>query len=63
MMKKFTALWENYHRTHEQNCKYLHIGSVQVWLRPLTRGSLDVAMFLCLRDIRQNHFQDSLLGE
>lgn len=41
---------------------YLHIGSVQVGLKPLTRGSLDVAVLLCLRDKRHNRFHDSLLG-
>jgi hypothetical protein len=41
---------------------YMHIGSVQIGLKPLTRGSLDVAVLLCLRDIRHNRFHDSLLG-
>jgi len=41
---------------------YLHIGTVLVGLKPLTRGSLDVAVLLCLRDKRHNRFHDSLLG-
>jgi hypothetical protein len=41
---------------------YMHIGSVQIGLKPLTRGSLDVAVLFCLRDIRHNRFHDSLLG-
>ncbi|XP_057454897.1 uncharacterized protein LOC130746323 [Lotus japonicus] len=31
-------------------------------MKPLTRGSLDVAVLLCLRDTRHNNFHDSLLG-
>ncbi|QHN77399.1 polyprotein [Arachis hypogaea] len=41
---------------------YLHIGCVQVAVKPLIRESLNASILMCLRDIRHNDFQDSLIG-
>ena len=42
--------------------KILHIGAIQVAVKPLTRLGLDKPICICLRDARHNQFQDSLLG-
>ncbi|TYK14246.1 hypothetical protein E5676_scaffold1121G00300 [Cucumis melo var. makuwa] len=42
--------------------KYLHIGCVQVALKPLFREGLDVPVYLALRDKRHLRFTPSLLG-
>ena len=62
-MKKFISSHKKSINEHiNKKYNYLHIGSVQIGLKPLTRGSLDVAILLCLRDKRHNRFYDSLLG-
>jgi hypothetical protein len=50
------------YRTKASYKGHMHKGSVQIGLKPLTRGSLDVVVLLCLRDIRRNRFHVSLLG-
>ncbi|TYK01213.1 Enzymatic polyprotein [Cucumis melo var. makuwa] len=42
--------------------KYLHIGCVQVALKPLFREGFDVPVYLALRDKRHLRFTPSLLG-
>ena len=42
--------------------KILYIGAIQVAAKPLTRLGLDKPICICLRDVRHNQFQDSLLG-
>jgi hypothetical protein len=42
--------------------KFLHIGSVQVAVKPLTRLGIDASVLLCLRDARFLHFKPSILG-
>ncbi|KAG4968231.1 hypothetical protein JHK87_033882 [Glycine soja] len=42
--------------------KYLHIGCVQVTIKPLIDMGIDAAVLMCLRDIRHNKFEDSLIG-
>uniref|UniRef100_A0A9I9EEA4 Polyprotein n=1 Tax=Cucumis melo TaxID=3656 RepID=A0A9I9EEA4_CUCME len=42
--------------------KYLHIGYVQVALKPLFKEGLDVPVYLALRDKRHLRFTPSLLG-
>ncbi|TYK19826.1 polyprotein [Cucumis melo var. makuwa] len=42
--------------------KYLHIGCVQVALKPLFREGLDVPVYLALKDKRHLRFTPSLLG-
>jgi hypothetical protein len=41
---------------------FLHIGSVQVAVKPLTRLGIDASVLLCLRDARFLHFKPSVLG-
>ncbi len=40
----------------------IHIGLVQVVVKPLTTQALNASVLLCLRDSRHLDFQDFLLG-
>jgi hypothetical protein len=42
--------------------KFLHIGSVQVAVKPLTRLEIDASVLLCLQDARFNKFKTIILG-
>lgn len=42
--------------------EFMHIGLIQVVVKPLVRKGLDTAMLLYLKDSRLTYFQDSLLG-
>jgi hypothetical protein len=42
--------------------KFLHIGAVQVTVKPLTRLGIDASVLMCLRDARFNSFRTSILG-
>ncbi|KAG7969086.1 hypothetical protein I3843_07G012600 [Carya illinoinensis] len=42
--------------------KFLHIGSVQIAVKPLTRLGINASILLCLRDARHNQFETSILG-
>ena len=42
--------------------KYLHLGLVQVAIKPLTREGLNNSVLTCIRDKRHLKFSDSLLG-
>ncbi|KAL4614875.1 hypothetical protein ACB092_07G084200 [Castanea dentata] len=46
----------------KKNLKYLHIGLVQVAVKPLTRKEIDASVLMCLRDARFKKFNDSILG-
>lgn len=46
----------------ERGYIFLHIGLVQVTVKPLTRDGLNTSLMLCLRDKRHLRFADSLLG-
>ncbi|KAL4645013.1 hypothetical protein ACB092_02G205600 [Castanea dentata] len=46
----------------KKNLKYLHIGLVQVVVKPLTRKGIDASVLMCLRDARFKKFNDSILG-
>jgi hypothetical protein len=46
---------------HRQKYSFIHIGLVQVAVKPLTRQGLNTTVLLCLRDGRHLDFQDSLL--
>lgn len=65
MKEEFTAIKllpeETLFRVKEK-FKYLHIGCVQVALKPLFREGLDVPVYLALRDKRHLKFTLSLLG-
>ena len=56
MFSKFSIL------KHQQKYKYLHLGLVQITVKPLTREGLNTSVLLCLRDKRQLQYKDSLLG-
>ena len=47
---------------HKEKYAFLHIGLVQVAIKPLTREALNTSILLCLRDDRHLRFNDSLLG-
>jgi hypothetical protein len=42
--------------------KFLHVGSVQVAVKPLTRLGINASVLLCLRDARFINFRTSILG-
>lgn len=42
--------------------KYVHLGLVQVGVKPLTKEGLSTSIYLVLRDKRHMNFTDSLLG-
>jgi hypothetical protein len=42
--------------------KFLHVGSVQVAVKPLTRLVINASVLLCLRDARFINFRTSILG-
>ncbi|KAL4616185.1 hypothetical protein ACB092_07G180400 [Castanea dentata] len=46
----------------KKNLKYLHIGLVQVAVKPLTRKGIDASVLMCLRDAKFKKFNDSILG-
>ena len=48
------------HRKDGHN--YIHIGLVQIAVKPLTRRGLNTSILLCLRDARFTNFSDSILG-
>jgi len=45
-----------------RNYKYIHIGLVQVGIKPLTKKGLNTSILAVLRDARFHNFQDSLLS-
>jgi hypothetical protein len=48
-------------KKHKQKYYFIHIGLVQVAVKPLTRQGLNNSVLLCLRDGRHLNFRDSLL--
>ena len=47
---------------HRNKFNYIHIGLVQVAIKPLFRLGLDIPVFVCLRDVRSTKFTDSILN-
>jgi hypothetical protein len=45
-----------------RNYKYIHVGLVQVGIKPLTKEGLNSSILAVLRDARFQNFQDSLLS-
>ena len=41
---------------------YLHIGLIQVAIRPLTRKGINASVLMCLKDARFKNFRTSILG-
>ncbi|QHO00748.1 polyprotein [Arachis hypogaea] len=60
--EEFHLLTKQSVREHARHYKYLHIGCVQVAVKPLIREGLNASILMCLRDIRHNDFQYSLIG-
>ncbi|XLR03742.1 hypothetical protein S83_069940, partial [Arachis hypogaea] len=60
--EEFHLLTKQTVREHARHYKYLHIGCVQIAVKPLIREGLNASILMCLRDIRHNDFQDSLIG-
>ncbi|QHO17048.1 polyprotein [Arachis hypogaea] len=60
--EEFHLLTKQSIREHARHYRYLHIGCVQVAVKPLIREGLNASILMCLRDIRHNDFQDSLIG-
>jgi len=60
--KEFHLLSKNSINEHSGKYKYLHIGCVQVTIKPFIDMGIDVVVLMCLRDIRHNKFEDSLMG-
>ena len=46
----------------ERGFKYIHIGLVQVGIKPLTKEGLNTSIFVVLRDARFTNFRYSLLS-
>ncbi len=46
---------------YSKNFSFIHIGLVQVVVKPLTRQGLNTNLLLCLRDGRFTIFKDALL--
>ena len=59
--EEFHLLSKNSIYEHSRKYKYLHIGCVQVAIKPLIDMGIDAAVLMCLRDIRHNQFEDSLI--
>lgn len=49
-------------KEHSKKYSYLHIGLVQVAVKPLTRPGLNTAAVISVRDARHNHMADQLFG-
>ncbi|KAG5142871.1 hypothetical protein JHK82_018566 [Glycine max] len=60
--EEFHLLSKNSIYEHSRKYKYLHIGCVQVAIKPLIDMGIDATVLMCLRDIRHNKFEDSLIG-
>ena len=48
--------------TYREKYGYLHLGMVQIAIKPLTREGLNNSVLTCIRDKRHRNFSDSLLG-
>ncbi|KAJ9177061.1 hypothetical protein P3X46_012314 [Hevea brasiliensis] len=49
-------------KEHQKTYQFLHIGMIQVALKPATRLGLNTSALVCVRDKRHKDFNDSLLG-
>ncbi|QHO53691.1 polyprotein [Arachis hypogaea] len=61
-VEEFHLLTKQSVREYARHYRYLHIGCVQVAVKPLIREGLNASILMCLRGIRHNDFQDSLIG-
>ena len=49
-------------RSYDKGFRFMHIGSIQVAVKPLTRLGINASVLLCLRDARFLNFRISILG-
>ncbi|XP_024992539.1 uncharacterized protein LOC112526483 [Cynara cardunculus var. scolymus] len=49
-------------KQHQQKYNFLHLGMIQVALKPATRLGLNTSVLVCLHDKRNLKFHDSLIG-
>ncbi|KAG8650611.1 hypothetical protein MANES_07G056008v8 [Manihot esculenta] len=61
-MQSLNLLSEELVKKHQEKYLFLHIGMIQVAVKPATRLGLNIAAMLCVRDKRHLKFNDSLLG-
>ena len=61
-LESLQLLSQNSINHHKKKFNYIHIGLVQVAIKPLFRLGLDIPVFLCLRDARSTRFIDSVLS-
>ncbi|KAH1203442.1 hypothetical protein GmHk_17G049694 [Glycine max] len=60
--EEFHLLSKNSIFEHSRKYKYLHIGCVQVTIKPLIDMGIDATVLMCLRYIRHDKFEYSLIG-
>ncbi|KAK2990098.1 hypothetical protein RJ640_028738 [Escallonia rubra] len=58
----FQLLERSIIQQHKRKYEVLHLGSVQVAVKPLTRNGLNNSVLVCLRDCRNLRFTDSVLA-
>ena len=61
-LESLQLLSQNAINHHRKKFNYIHIGLVQVAIKPLFRLGLDIPIFVCLRDGRSTRFTDSILS-
>ncbi|KAL4322193.1 hypothetical protein AHAS_Ahas14G0186000 [Arachis hypogaea] len=54
--EEFHLLNKQSNQEHVRKYEYLHIGCVQVAVKPLIREGLNASILMCLRDVRHNKF-------
>ncbi|MEX5618478.1 hypothetical protein ABFV55_27780, partial [Pseudomonas syringae] len=58
----FSVFSEQQIKIFQKEHKFIHIGLLQVAVRPLTRRGLNTSILICVRDQRHKSFNDSTLG-
>ena len=61
-LESLQLLSQNSINHHRKKFNYIHIGLLQVAIKPLFRLGLDILVFVCLRDARSTKFTDSILS-
>lgn len=61
-LESFQLLSQNTINHHMNKFNYIHIGLVQVAIKPLFRLGLNIHVFVCLRGARSTRFTDSVLS-
>ena len=61
-LESLQLLSQNSINHHRKKFNYIHIGLLQVAIKPLFRLGLDIRVFVCLRDARSIKFIDSIIS-